>query len=942
MCIKAMAAKEVGAYCAGKWTPPCWPYYAGRSLESRPDDACKFLYVVIDDWQTSFYADGFMEKCMIDLERLNYWAKTTDAGLPGLSVFHHTLHVGNVAYQIALHRQSFLPRFKLNPPILAVMAALHDIGKISQGFQSKCPAWLEHNGLMETSTAQGWQNCEKDHAKVSQFTVQNLLLDAGNMEPESAYYWAVAVGAHHGYLHRPSDRDGLKKAPGMSKDDNLQKDVPWEQQRQQTAKRLIEHLGPLPDTEIDPDSPSLWWLAGLISVADWIGSDTNNFPADQNLEPEESQQRAQQAVVTIGFACPAVKAELEFSQLFPPENPEAKPLTPNDLQFQALEVITEPGIYAIEAPMGMGKTEAALACAYRLLAEGKASGIYFALPTQVTSNRIHKRVNRFIQAICPGPESPSTRLIHANSWLIEGISLPKLSATASDKPIEDARAANDWFASSKRALLAPFGVGTVDQALLAVVAAKHFFVRRFGLAGKVVILDEVHSYDFYTGSLIKGLCNILDELHCTVILLSATLTPERRAALLGGTDASQERAYPLITGRQSSGAFITPRPAKPPEDKPVQIQFKESKEAMRQAWEKAKQGACVLWICNTISNAQDTFAQFETLARQESQAPVLGLLHSRFPYYRREALEEYWMEALGKEGAAKGKRPNGCVLVSTQVVEQSVDLDADLLVTELAPTDMLLQRIGRMWRHERGPRPVGQAECWIVKENASLEELRTLGKDNIRKALGGKALVYAPYVLLRTLEEWSSPCGRIIQIPSEIRGLLEKTYMERENEPKGWEAWKQQIEGDKYSERMMADMESNIWSPLLEDEEGKKTRLIEIETVQLIMAQTVNKKTVVLLNGDSANLSGDIFQINAARALHRNIVKVDKNIFSAFKTEELTKRYVKGKQAIAIVQPDGTVTVGGLKPDNSLYWHNDRGLEVRRGKEGKIDHEPCD
>jgi len=880
---------------------------------------------------------------MINLDDIQFWAKTTPEHFPGISVYHHTLNVGHVAYWIAANRLPLLAHFKLDRSTVSIMAALHDIGKISQGFQSKCPAWLESNDLITTSTAQRWQNCENNHAKVSQFTVQNLLLDSGNMEPESAYYWAVAVGAHHGYLHRPTERDGLKSETGMSKDDNLQKDAAWEQQRQQTARRLIEHLGPLPNNDIAPDSTRLWWLAGLISVADWIGSDANNFPADQNLESEASQHRARQAVEAIGFAYPTIQSGLVFSQLFPPERPEDKPLTPNDLQLQALEVITEPGIYAIEAPMGLGKTEAALACAYRLLTEDKASGIYFALPTQVTSNRIHNRVSRFIQAICPSSENLSTRLIHANSWLMEGINLPKLSSTASDKPSDDARAANDWFASSKRALLAPFGVGTVDQALLAVVAAKHFFVRRFGLAGKVVILDEVHSYDFYTGSLIKVLCKILEELHCTVILLSATLTPERRVALLGGTDTSKTTAYPLITGRQTNGAFIPPHPAKPPKDKPVHIHFKESNKAMKQAWEKAQQGACVLWICDTVANAQDTYAQFEALAQQESQAPALGLLHSRFPYYRREELEEYWMEALGKDGATKGKRPNGCILVSTQVVEQSVDLDADLLVTELAPTDMLLQRIGRMWRHERGPRPhVVRAECWIVKENATLEELRTLGKENIRKALGAKASVYAPYVLLRTLEEWSSPVGRVIQIPSDIRGLLKKTYAERDNEPKGWEAWKQENQGDEYSEKMMAEMESNIWSPLLPDVEGKKTRLIEIETVQLIMAQSVNKKTVVLLNHDNANLSGDIFQINAARALHRNVLKVDKNIFSVFKTEELTKRYVKGKQAIAIVQPDGTVTVGGLKPDKSLHWYNDRGLEIRRGKEGKIDHEPCD
>ena len=117
----------------------------------------------------------------IDFEKLEFWAKTTEAGLPGLSVFHHTLNVGNVAYHIALNRHSLLSRLKLNPPTIAVMAALHDIGKISQGFQCKCAAWLEQHSLTKISSLQAWQNCEKTHAKVSQFTVQNLLLDACNM-----------------------------------------------------------------------------------------------------------------------------------------------------------------------------------------------------------------------------------------------------------------------------------------------------------------------------------------------------------------------------------------------------------------------------------------------------------------------------------------------------------------------------------------------------------------------------------------------------------------------------------------------------------------------------------------------------------------------------------------------------------------------------------------
>lgn len=886
---------------------------------------------------------------MIDrLEDLPFWAKTTKEGLPGISVFHHTLNVGHVAYFIAEQRQSFLAGFKLSTLQVAIMAALHDIGKISQGFQSKCPAWLDQNGLTKISAL--WQHLEGEHAKVSQFTVQNLLLNTGKLERESTFYWAVAVGAHHGRLYSPSEKDGLKKAPGMSNDDNGQShalvcDAAWERERQRVAKQLIEHFGELPDTKIKRDSPGLWWLAGLISVSDWIGSDIRNFPADKNFEPEESQQRARQAVETIGFAYPAIRSGLDFSQLFPPETLDTKPLTPNDLQIKALEAITEPGIYAIEAPMGMGKTEAALACAYRLLCEGKTNGIYFALPTQVTSNRIHRRVNQFIQAICSTPESISTRLIHANSWLIEGITIPKLAPTCINAASEDARVANDWFASPKRALLAHFGVGTVDQTLLSVVAAKHFFVRRFGLAGKVVILDEVHSYDFYTGSLIQELCKTLQALDCTVILLSATLTPERRNAFLGGNGASQETTdYPLITGRQTSGIFITPRPANPPPDKSVHIAFIKSNKAMNKAWDKAKQGACVLWICDTISNAQDTYTHFEVLAQQESQAPALGLLHSRFPYYRREQLENDWMERLGKDGVAKGLRPNGCVLVSTQVVEQSVDLDADLLVTELAPTDMLLQRIGRLWRHERGLRPVNRAECWILQESANVDELRTLGKENIRKALGAKSWVYAPYVLLRTLEEWSSANRQIVEIPSKIRSLLEATYIEHDDEPKGWEAWKEEMIGNGFALKSRALMATNILGiTFLEDHEGVQTRINERPTVQLILVTSVDKNNLTLLNGEQVNVANDLFRVQAARALHKNLVKVPKSIFAVAKVMgSKTSRYVKGEQTIAEIQLDGIVKIADLKADYTIYWHNDRGLEIRRGKKREIDHESCE
>lgn len=856
----------------------------------------------------------------LDLSAIKFWAKTTADDSPGISVLLHMMNVGLVAKNLSKHYSHFLKHFNMSPEEVALLAALHDIGKISQGFQSKCAKWLEQTGMKEISTAQGWQNFEKDHAKVSQFTVQNLLLQEG-MKTRSSIHWAVASGAHHGYLHRPGEH-GLKELVGM-------KDDEWEQERQRVARQLIEALaGELPKTEISRESAHLWWLAGLISVSDWIGSDETYFPADRDLELNESKQRAQDAVKAIGFALPEARRGLGFEELFP--------FPQNELQRVTVDAITEPGIYVIEAPMGMGKTEAALACAYRLICEGKANGIYFALPTQATSNRIHLRVDDFVRKVWPG--SLDTRLIHANSWLMENLSQPVPASTTKGKESDDARAGRDWFASAKRALIAPFGVGTVDQALLAVVAAKHFFVRRFGLAGKVVILDEVHSYDFYTGTLIRVLCETLEKLGCTVILLSATLTPERRTALLGKSDIPEIDDYPLISGRQSDGIFITPRPAQPPEEKKVHIAFVENETALRGAWKQACNGACVLWICNTVSRAQSVYAKLEVLAQEQKESPTLGLLHSRFPHFRREELETYWMELLGKGS----KNRCGCILVSTQIVEQSVDLDADLLITELAPTDMLLQRIGRLWRHPREGRSVERAECWIIKEAAGPNELRAMKKEEIRKTLGAKAWVYAPYVLLRSLEIWTERDGKNITIPTEIRSLLKATYAERDETSEGWLAWECEMLGKGKALESTALLAANIWNVALEDQEGVQTRVSEVKSVQLILFTECKCKQLNLLNGERANLSDDKFRLDTARALHRNLVKVPKTEFAAFHTNDATSRYVRGEQAVALVQPDGSVGIAGLKDGRSLHWHIDRGLEIRRGTGGSKEYEPCD
>src|SRR5262249_5257272 len=389
---------------------------------------------------------------------------------------------------------------------------------------------------------------------------------------------------------------------------------------------------------------------------------------------------------------------LSFPQLFPG-------LIANNLQDATMNVVNRPGVYVVEGPMGFGKTEAALAAAYQLMATGKASGIYFGLPTQITSNRIHERMQPFVDRICNDIEP--VQLAHGASWLVDTLHMMRLRAASPDTEGADhARVGRSWFASPKRALLAPFGVGTIDQSLLGIVAAKHFFVRQFGLAGKVVILDEVHTYDLYTSTLIDALVNRLRELQCTVIILSATLIEKRRRELLGlSEDRALNAAYPLVSG--VAGALIE-QPSTPPPPKYIVVRAVTGAVLVENVITHAERGSCVLWIRNTVDEAQQTYRALQSANFQGG--PPIALLHSRFPFFRREELEADWMNRLGKDST---HRPPGCVLVSTQVAEQSVDIDADMLVTDLAPTDMLLQRIGRLWRHERGRRPCPRAEVWI-------------------------------------------------------------------------------------------------------------------------------------------------------------------------------------------------------------------------------------
>jgi CRISPR-associated endonuclease/helicase Cas3 len=837
-----------------------------------------------------------------------FWAKTTVDGNPGISVCDHMMIVGCVARCIAETLPGIIARFHLQSSVVGVLAALHDLGKISPGFQRKCKIWLKENSL-ETIARNGcWDTAmESDHGKVSHASIQAFLVEAG-IDRKTAKFVSAVLGAHHGRLTPPNDR-GYRPPKLIS--DAVSK-VDWDTERMINAQEILNRFT---DNNISfslsDDSPALWWIAGLTSVADWIGSDERFFSPERRTVGGNVDLLARKALEAIGLIPPVINKTFSFESLFG--------FFPNDMQEKALAVITGPGVYVIEAPMGMGKTEAALGAAYHLMVSGKANGIYFALPTQATSNRIHLRMNEFMQRI--SPDAPASRLIHSNSWLMQTV--PELSPTATvthGSATDDARTGRDWFSSAKRALIAPFGVGTVDQALLGVVAAKHFFVRHFALAGKVVILDEIHSYDFYTGTLIDKLITTLEGLGCTVIVLSATLTGKRRGQMIScpeDTAEETERHYPLITGRKE-GQPLEPVAATPPESRNVKVEFISSEYAAEEAIKLARKGGAVLWICNTVGAAQKQYRSFKEL-----EFPI-GLLHSRFPFWQREKLESEWMGRFGKDGSTRC----GSILVSTQVVEQSVDLDADLLISELAPTDMLLQRIGRLWRHQRKQRPVDDPRLCIIEEAKSLEDFRSIAPQAIKKELGSKAFVYDPFILLRTLEVWRKQ--QDVNIPEQIRSLIEATYEDRECEPESWQKLYEETYGKILIYRQMALMNSNIWQVALNDDEGVQTRLNEMPTIPLVLCQSISDNEAIFVDGAKCRLGGADYRLGVALAIHRNLVRVPRHLFDCVEICPAFSPYLYGEQSVGIVADNETVDVKGLKSGVRLSYSDEIGLSIEK------------
>lgn len=635
-------------------------------------------------------------------------------------------------------------------------AGLHDIGKAAPGFQGKWPeakGWLQGLGLRFPPVSD-----PAPHGTVTAAVLADEVLGKTGLCREAAVRVATAVAGHHGVFPRPGEWLDLA-SPDLG-------DRRWAAARAETVDLFAETAGcgskaPSPDPQ---DEAFFVLLAGLTSVADWIASAEEWFPyedaaSDLDAYRLRAASRAELALDKLGWTRWEPGDARDFREVFDFE--------PNEVQRAVLAVgegFRQPSLVIVEAPMGCGKTEAAYWLADRWLNSTGLGGSYIALPTEATSNQMFMRTRAFLGRRFPG-ERVNLHLVHGHAALSGLYRELRLSAVAGGH--QAGVVAEEWFTPSKRALLARYGVGTVDQALLSVLRVRHGFVRLFGLAGKAVVVDEVHAYDTYMSTLLERLLAWLRALGSSVILLSATLPRARRVQLIeafsGPGVEVRDAPYPRVTWVSGTSAGSTTLGATPSKEVGLQWVGGSTEAIADRLAGLLEGGGCVAWICNTVGRAQEVYC-----ALKERFAPgEVVLFHARYPYEEREEREHRVIRMFGRDGT---HRPRRSVLVATQVVEQSLDVDFDLMLTDMAPVDLVLQRSGRLHRHEHRTRPaaVRTPMLWLLEPDMH---------DGIPR-FGESAEVYEEYLLLRSWLALKRKDGLIL--PTDIEGLIEQVYGDAE------------------------------------------------------------------------------------------------------------------------------------------------------------------
>ncbi|GIT93247.1 CRISPR-associated helicase/endonuclease Cas3 [Jannaschia pagri] len=638
------------------------------------------------------------------------WGKTDEMGRPSHHLAHHSMDVAAVLEMLLAHpilskrvaAAAGAPLGSRATGWLAAFAFLHDIGKLSPSFQAKAwPSDIARGTRSHLSEGLIWADRLLDGQPLLDGVAAPLIEPLIKTETEEA--WFGALFAHHGRplpfndVVPPHDpRVVFPDAPGY--------DWRAEDRRMGEALRLW-----FPEIAIPADalrsSRLVHLFAGLLALADWIGSDAQAFPHVLDFDPDygaTARGRAARALYSVGVSAPP----------WPTSQPSFAALTghpePQGVQKAIADVPSSANLVIVEAETGSGKTEAALAHFAQLRSAGRVDALYFAVPTRAAAGQLHRRVHKAMSRV-GGPDAVLAVPGMLRAGEAEGKKLPGFRVLWDDDR-------NHWAAEHpSRFLAAAIAVGTIDQALLAGLRIKHAPLRAAALTRSLLVIDEVHASDAYMNAIARPLVAEHVALGGHALPMSATLGSGQRAAWLGQDTPTREAAeaapYPTIWHDAARSEPLCPdADTRRKTVHPIPVPTMDPAEAARRAIEAAACGARVLVIRNTVDSAVETW-QHVTAAQPDLCLTVAGrptLHHARFAAEDRHALDAAVENALGR-----GATESGVVVIGTQTLEQSLDIDADVLITDLCPMDVLLQRVGRLHRHVDRVRPPGFEAAYV-------------------------------------------------------------------------------------------------------------------------------------------------------------------------------------------------------------------------------------
>jgi CRISPR-associated endonuclease/helicase Cas3 len=701
------------------------------------------------------------------------------------------------------------------------LAGIHDIGKATPAFASQVRQLadrMQDHGFTFNATVR------VDRRLVPHSTAGHLVLSGWlgrqyGWAPWQAAPFAVIVGGHHGVPPTDQDLDTANRKPLLVGLDN-----PWVQVRDELLNWMAERVGASSRfaewREVPLSQPVQAALTGVVIVADWIASNEDLFPYAPHLL--NADDRADRGWQELDLPSPwrAVKTDdtaSTFASRFAlPSGAQLRPV--QQAVAEAAARMPAPGLLIVEAPMGEGKTEAALLAVETLAARTGAGGCYIALPTRATSDAMFSRVIDWLRRL---PDRETARgaygvaLAHGKSGLNSEFTLLYRRSLPSAIGVDEGGAdiaAHRWMAGRKRSLLSSFAIGTIDQLLFAALKARHLALRHLGLAGKVVVIDEAHAYDVYMSTYLDRALEWLGAHGVPVVVLSATLPASRRAEMMEAYDLGRlgpvapprfrwstppsarnnpyqelrsDQRYPLIT---TAGVDRNPRSETcPASGRGVSIRLDRRADDPQLLAEtlrgELRDGGCALVICNTVRRVQETA---QVLRSRLGPAVPVSVAHSRFIALDRAVKDRWLRDTFGPQAHLESvhkERPPCHVVVASQVAEQSLDIDFDLLVTDLAPVDLLLQRVGRLHRHADRDRPprLAEARCLVVGADWEADP---------PQPVAGSRRVYEEAALLRSAAVlWPHLQSDLpVRLPNDIAPLVQAAYGDGQVGPPSWQS----------------------------------------------------------------------------------------------------------------------------------------------------------